>query len=47
MTIETICWRRLDMPGQDACRLEQLEDGWLLAQLSFASIINRCGSCIA
>jgi hypothetical protein len=30
MTVETICWRRIDTPGHDACRLEQLEDGWRL-----------------
>ena len=30
MTIDTICWRRVDTPGHDACRLEQLEDGWRL-----------------
>ena len=30
MTIDTICWRRLDVPGHDACRLEQVDDGWCL-----------------
>ena len=30
MTIDTICWRRVDTPGHDACRLEQLDDGWRL-----------------
>jgi hypothetical protein len=30
MIIDTICWRRVDTPGHDACRLEQLEDGWRL-----------------
>jgi uncharacterized protein len=30
MTIDTICWRRVDRPGHDACRLEQLEEGWRL-----------------
>ena len=30
MTVDTICWRRVDTPGHDACRLEQLEDGWRL-----------------
>jgi uncharacterized protein len=23
-------WRRLDVPGHDACRLDEVEDGWLL-----------------
>jgi hypothetical protein len=30
MTIESILWRRIDVPGHDACRLEQDEDGWRL-----------------
>lgn len=30
MTIDTICWRRVDTPGHDACRLEQLDEGWRL-----------------
>lgn len=30
MIIDTICWLRIDAPGHDACRLEQLEDGWRL-----------------
>jgi hypothetical protein len=30
MTIDTICWRRIDMPGHDACRLQQVDDGWRL-----------------
>jgi hypothetical protein len=25
-----ILWRRLDLPGHDACRLEQSDDGWRL-----------------
>jgi hypothetical protein len=30
MTVDTICWRRIDTPGHDACRLEQRDDGWRL-----------------
>jgi hypothetical protein len=30
MTIDTICWRRVDTAGHDACRLEELADGWRL-----------------
>ena len=30
ITIETICWRRIDTPGHDACRLQQHDDGWRL-----------------
>jgi hypothetical protein len=30
MNVDVICWRRMDAPGHDACRLEQREDGWLL-----------------
>jgi hypothetical protein len=26
----TCCWRRLDTPGADVCRVYRLEDGWLL-----------------
>ena len=29
-TTETILWRRLDVPGHDACRLEQAVLGWRL-----------------
>ncbi len=28
MSIEIICWRRLDTPGHDVCRLAQLATGW-------------------
>jgi hypothetical protein len=28
---QSILWRRLDVPGHDACRLEQGEAGWKLA----------------
>ena len=27
---DSILWRRLDTPGHDACRLEQVEGGWRL-----------------
>ncbi len=27
----SVLWRRLDVPGHDACHLEQTADGWLLA----------------
>jgi hypothetical protein len=30
LTTDTICWRRLDAPGHDACRLEPFEGGWRL-----------------
>jgi hypothetical protein len=30
MIVDTICWRRIDTPGHDACRLEQRDDGWHL-----------------
>jgi uncharacterized protein len=28
--IASILWRRLDTPGHDACRLEELEGGWAI-----------------
>ena len=30
MVVDSILWRRLDTPGHDACRLEQIERGWRL-----------------
>jgi len=30
VTTESILWRRLDVPGHDACRLERDGDGWRL-----------------
>ena len=30
MTSIAALWRRLDAPGHDACRLDEVEDGWLL-----------------
>lgn len=30
MVVITVLWRRLDIPGHDACRLEQTEGGWEL-----------------
>ena len=30
MTSSAALWRRLDVPGHDACRLDELEDGWRL-----------------
>ena len=30
MTSVAALWRRLDVPGHDACRLDAVEDGWLL-----------------
>lgn len=30
-TIASVLWRRLDVPGHDACHLEQTPDGWLLS----------------
>lgn len=30
MVIGSILWRRLDLPGHDACRLEQNDNGWAL-----------------
>lgn len=35
--VASILWRRLDTPGHDTCRLEELEDGW---QLSGAAIFR-------
>ncbi|RZL88650.1 MAG: hypothetical protein EOP82_22590 [Variovorax sp.] len=29
-TVATMYWRRLDLPGHDACRLEKHGDGWQL-----------------
>ena len=29
--IDSVLWRRLDVPGHDACRLLQTEDGWRLS----------------
>jgi hypothetical protein len=28
VTVSTVLWRRLDVPGHDACRLEQTAGGW-------------------
>jgi hypothetical protein len=47
MAIDTICWRRVDTPGHDACRLEQLEDSWRLAAAVFRLDHQPCGSRIA
>jgi uncharacterized protein len=30
MTSVVALWRRLDVPGHDACRLDEVEDGWRL-----------------
>ena len=30
MIVDSILWRRLDVPGHDACRLERTDAGWLL-----------------
>jgi len=30
MAHASILWRRVDAPGHDSCRLEELEDGWRL-----------------
>lgn len=30
MIEDTVCWRRIDLPGHDTCRLVQLDDGWRL-----------------
>ena len=30
MLVDSILWRRLDTPGHDACRLDQLDGGWRL-----------------
>ena len=30
MTITSVLWRRLDVPGHDVCRLVEQADGWLL-----------------
>jgi uncharacterized protein len=30
MVFGSILWRRLDVPGHDACRLEQISNGWRL-----------------
>ncbi len=30
MTSVAAFWRRLDVPGHDACRLDEVEDGWRL-----------------
>ena len=39
--IDTICWRRLDTPRHDACRLEQLEDGWRLDGAAVFSLDHK------
>jgi uncharacterized protein len=31
MAIEPVLWRRLDLPGHDACRLERFDNGWRLS----------------
>ena len=39
----TILWRRIDLPGHDACTLRQLDDGWRLEGTAlFALEGNRC-----
>jgi uncharacterized protein len=30
VTVASILWRRRDVPGHDACRLERTQDGWRL-----------------
>ena len=30
MAVDTILWRRLDVPGHDACQLTQIDNGWQL-----------------
>jgi hypothetical protein len=45
-TVATAFWRRVDVPGHDACRLERCEDGWRLE--GTAVFLHEEGSaCIA
>jgi uncharacterized protein len=41
MTAASILWRRLDTPGHDACRLEQVDDGW---QLEGTAVFRQDGA---
>jgi hypothetical protein len=53
MASQEILWRRLDVPGHDACRLEETSDGWRLvgvtvflhervpAQLAYQVVCDR------
>src|SRR5712664_4335286 len=37
----TILWRRLDVPGHDACQLVALDDGWRLSGTAVFSLDGR------
>ncbi len=37
----TILWRRLDVPGHDACQLAGLDDGWRLSGMAVFSLDGR------
>jgi hypothetical protein len=37
----TILWRRLDVPGHDACQLMALDDGWRLSGMTVFSLDGR------
>jgi len=37
----TILWRRLDVPGHDACQLAALDDGWRLSGMAVFSLDGR------
>jgi hypothetical protein len=37
----TILWRRLDVPGHDACRLVARDDGWRLSGMAVFSLDGR------
>lgn len=38
---KSILWRGIDMPGHEACRLFQLDDGWCLSGTAVFSSDNR------
>jgi uncharacterized protein len=40
MVIDTMLWRRLDVPGHDACQLKQIDNGW---QLDGAAVFQEDG----
>lgn len=44
MEVGRILWRRVDLPGHDACRLEQLDSGWLLE--GFAAYRHETGAAV-
>ncbi|PYM58555.1 MAG: hypothetical protein DMD77_07900 [Candidatus Rokuibacteriota bacterium] len=37
----TILWRRLDVPGHDACQLVALDDGWRLSGMAVFNLDGR------